>query len=160
MILFNLIVFVHTMEHVVQMLQLYFLGMTRKGSLGVLGMVYPWLVKSELLHWGMALITLAGLIYFLPQFKHKARVWLLVTLNLQIFHYIEHQLLLSQYLTHNLYDFKQPVSITQVIAQSLYHLPYAGMPVLPRIELHFAYNLIILIPMVIALSYKRLNYEH
>ena len=48
-----------------------------------------------------------------------------------------------------------PVSIAQIVAQHFSNRPFSGQPWLPRIELHLFYNLIVLIPMLIALRYHR-----
>src|SRR6478672_9436002 len=58
---FMVIVLLHWAEHVVQAYQFYVLHMPRPMSMGLMGMVYPWLMKTETLHYGFALIMLIGL---------------------------------------------------------------------------------------------------
>ena len=47
---FMVIVLLHWAEHVVQAYQFYVLHMPRPMSMGLMGMVYPWLMKTETLH--------------------------------------------------------------------------------------------------------------
>ena len=52
--LFMLIVLGHWAEHLAQAVQIYALGWPRPQAGGVLGLWYPWLVGSEVLHYGYA----------------------------------------------------------------------------------------------------------
>ncbi|MDY6785174.1 MAG: hypothetical protein SW833_21955 [Cyanobacteriota bacterium] len=154
--LFMLVIFSHLAEHLAQIFQLWVLGWKRPECLGFLGLVYPWIMKSEWLHYGHALFMLLGLALLRPAITGRARVWWNAAFILQFWHHLEHILLLGQVLIRdNLYRFAAPTSIAQVIVQQLNHQPLAGQPVLPRIELHLFYNLIVLIPMVVALCYHR-----
>ena len=58
---FMVIVLAHWVEHLLQALQIYVLGWPVPEARGVLGMVFPWLIKSEILHYGYALVMLTGL---------------------------------------------------------------------------------------------------
>ena len=59
--LFMLIVLGHWAEHLAQAIQIYALGWPRPQAGGVLGLWYPWMVGSEVLHYGYAVVMLAGL---------------------------------------------------------------------------------------------------
>ncbi|NJR47260.1 MAG: hypothetical protein HC775_16765 [Hyellaceae cyanobacterium CSU_1_1] len=129
---FLAVVIFHFVEHIAQMVQLYVLHWSRPDCLGILGWWFPWLMRSELLHLAYAVYMLGGLYHFRRQSYHKA--WITAT-HLQSFHLIEHVLLLTQLL----FGF-EPTGI--------------GGLWFKRIELHFIYNLIVFVPMMIAL---RLN---
>ena len=117
--LFLSVVIVHFIEHLAQMFELYILHLTRAESLGLIGLAFPHLVRSEWLHYAFAWYTLYGLIKF--KFSPTA-------IYLQTFHFIEHVVLLSQYL----------LAFTPTGIGGIWFT---------RIELHFAYNLIVLIAM-------------
>src|SRR5438046_3040785 len=58
---FMVIVLAHWAEHLVQAYQVYVLKWPVHEARGVLGQVFPWLVHSEVLHYGYAVIMLAGI---------------------------------------------------------------------------------------------------
>ncbi|MDX1611967.1 MAG: hypothetical protein R3185_06325, partial [Candidatus Thermoplasmatota archaeon] len=91
---FMAVVLGHWLEHIAQAYQVYFLGLPRPASLGALGMVWPWLVTSEWMHYGYALVMLAGLILLRPGMTGRARFWWDVSLWIQVWHHFEHLLLL------------------------------------------------------------------
>lgn len=154
--IFMIIIFAHLAEHIVQVFQLWVLGWKRPECLGLLGLFYPWLMKSEWLHYGHALFMLVGLALLRPAIIGTARIWWDTSFVIQFWHHIEHALLLGQALIHKpFYKFAAPVSIAQILAQYFSGRPFAGPPWLPRIELHLFYNLIVLIPMLVALYYHR-----
>ncbi|GAA2704360.1 hypothetical protein ACFY2R_18715 [Micromonospora olivasterospora] len=137
---FGLIVLAHWAEHLVQAWQVWGMGMPRPEARGVLGMPFPWLVQSEWLHYGYALVMLAGLWLLRDGFVGRARLWWLVALAIQVWHHLEHLLLLIQALTgRNLFGRPVPTSL----AQLLY----------PRIELHLFYNAAVFLPMVVAMYF-------
>ena len=51
---FMFIVLAHWGEHLVQAYQIYVMGWPRPKANGILGLWYPWLIKSETLHYGYA----------------------------------------------------------------------------------------------------------
>lgn len=155
--IFMLVILAHLLEHLSQGFQLWVLHWPRPQCLGVLGLVYPWLVHSEWLHYGHALFMLLGLVLLRPAITiTQALFWWNIAFVIQFWHHIEHALLLGQSIIHdNLYKFAAPVSIAQIVAQHFSNRPFIGQPWLPRIELHLFYNLIVLIPMLIALRYHR-----
>lgn len=134
---FLFIVIAHWAEHLVQAYQVWVLDRPRPAARGVLGQWFPWLVTSEWLHYGYAIVMLAGLFLLLPGFVGQARVWWIVALVIQFWHHIEHLLLLVQAQAHtNFFGAKVPTSVAQVV--------------FPRVELHLFYNSIVFIPMMVA----------
>lgn len=139
--LFMVIVLAHWAEHLFQAFQIYALGWPVPQALGALGLVFPWLVKSELMHYGYALVMLAGLWVLRSGFTgvHDRRWWT-IALAIQFFHHFEHLLLQGQFLLGaNLLGRPVPTSLAQLWV--------------PRVELHLFYNTIVFIPMVIAMYY-------
>jgi hypothetical protein len=140
--IFAAIVVSHWLEHVLQAVQIYVLGWPRERSLGALGLVYPWLVSSEWLHYGYAVVMLIGLNILLPGTVGLARVWWTVALGIQVWHHLEHGLLLAQALTaHPLFGSPVPTSIVQLVV--------------PRVELHLIYNVAVTVPMLVAMYFHR-----
>lgn len=134
---FMVIVLAHWAEHLAQAYQIWVLGWPRPKARGVLGEVYPWLVTSEWLHYGYALVMLIALFLLRPGFVGRARTWWTVALVIQFWHHIEHLLLLIQAQAgHNFFGKPVPTSVLQLI--------------FPRVELHLFYNSIVFIPMMIA----------
>lgn len=136
--LYMMIVLAHWGEHLVQAFQIYALHWPRPDSRGILGQFYPWLIKSELLHYLYALFMLVGLWILRSGFVGRSRTWWNISLAIQFWHHIEHFLLQSQaILGKNLFNSPVPVSILQVVV--------------PRVELHLFYNTVVFIPMVVAM---------
>jgi hypothetical protein len=138
---FMFVVLAHWAEHLFQAFQIYVLGWPPPRALGLLGLFYPWLVRSEVMHYGYALVMLAGLWMLRPGFTGVLdRRWWTIALVIQFFHHIEHFLLLAQAtLGHNLFGRPVPTSIIQLWV--------------PRVELHLFYNTIVFIPMVVAMYF-------
>jgi hypothetical protein len=135
---FLLIVLGHWAEHVAQAFQIYALGWPVYEAGGLLGVAFPWLVHSEALHYGYALVMLIGLIVLRPGFTGSGRTWWTVSLWIQVWHHFEHLLLLVQAVTGvHLFGRPAPTSIVQLIV--------------PRVELHLFYNAIVFIPMVVGM---------
>ena len=135
---FMIVVVAHLAEHLVQAYQVYVLGWPLHQARGVLGQVFPWLVHSEVLHYGYALIMLAGIWTLLPGFVGRSRTWWLAALVIQFWHHIEHALLQGQAITgHNLFGTTVPTSIAQLV--------------IPRLELHLVYNTLVFVPMMVAM---------
>jgi hypothetical protein len=137
--IFLAIVLAHWAEHLLQAFQIYVLGWPVPESRGALGYFFPVLVSSELLHYGYALVMLAGLWMLRPGFTAgEDRRWWTVALGIQFFHHIEHLLLQLQYLAgQNLFDRPVPTSLVQLWV--------------PRVELHLFYNTIVFVPMMVAM---------
>jgi hypothetical protein len=139
--LFMVIVLAHWAEHLLQALQIYALGWPVPESRGLLGYFFPWLVSSELLHYGYALVMLAGLWLLRPGFAGlKDRTWWTIALAIQFFHHFEHFLLQMQAIAGaNLLGRPVPTSLAQLW--------------IPRVELHLFYNTIVFIPMMVAMYF-------
>jgi hypothetical protein len=138
--IYALIVLAHWAEHLVQATQIYLLGMAVPDSRGVLGQFFPWVVKSELLHYGYAIVMLIGLWFLRSGFVGRSYTWWMIAFWIQFWHHIEHALLQGQAIfAHNLFGRPVPVSIVQLW--------------IPRVELHLFYNTIVFIPMVIGMYY-------
>ena len=137
--LFMFIVLAHWAEHLAQAFQIYVLGWARPRAGGFLGLFFPWLVSSEVMHYGYALVMLAGLWALRPGFTGiEDRRWWTIALAIQFFHHIEHLLLQGQVLAcMNLLDRPVPTSLVQLWV--------------PRVELHLFYNTLVFIPRVVAM---------
>ena len=132
------IVILHWVEHLFQAAQIWILGMPRPEALGALGYVFPWLVKSEVMHWTYAVVMLAGLVLLRPGFRGAARRWWTASLVIQSWHLVEHTVLQLQAITgQNLFGSPVPTSFLQVFV--------------PRPELHLLYNLIVFVPIIVAM---------
>jgi hypothetical protein len=143
---FLVIVLAHWAEHVAQAIQIWVLGNPVPESRGVLGTWFPWLVRSEALHYGYALVMLVGLILLRPAFSGRARTWWTIALGIQVWHHVEHLLLLGQAQTDlHLAGEPVPTSVLQLVA--------------PRVELHLAYNALVFAPMVVAMVLHRWPHE-
>jgi hypothetical protein len=139
---FFVIVLAHWAEHVAQAIQIWVLGRPAPEASGVLGTWFPWLVTSEALHYGYALVMLVGLLILRPGFSGTARTWWTVALVIQVWHHFEHLLLLIQHLTgNNLAGRAVPTSVLQLF--------------FPRVELHLFYNAVVFVPMVVAMVLHR-----
>ena len=136
--IFMVIVLAHLAEHLVQAFQVYALHWPVHEARGVLGQWLPWLVHSKVLHYGYAVIMLAGIWLLLPGFSGRSRHWWMAALVIQFWHHIEHALLQGQVIAgRNLFGSPVPVSIVQLW--------------IPRVELHLLYNSLVLVPMVVAM---------
>lgn len=136
--IFLAIVLAHWAEHLVQAYQIWGLGWPIPESRGVLGYWFPWMVSSEILHYGYALIMLIGLWVFRKGFVGKSYTWWMISFGIQFWHHIEHALLQGQAIVgENLANSPVPVSIVQFV--------------IPRVELHLIYNTLVFIPMIVAM---------
>jgi len=138
LVVFLFVVIAHWVEHIAQAGQIYVLGWERPRAGGVLGLAFPWLVKSEWLHYGFAVVMLVALVVLRHGFVGRARTWWMTALWIQVWHHFEHFLLLMQALTGtNLLGKPAPTSILQLE--------------FPRVELHLFYNAVVFVPMVVAM---------
>ena len=138
--LFMVIVLAHWAEHLAQAWEIWGLHWPIPQSNGVIGLWFPWMIKSETLHYGYALVMLIGIWVLRGGFTGTARKWWTAALVIQFWHHIEHFLLIYQATTHhNFWHKPVPFSIAQLI--------------IPRVQLHLIYNTIVFIPMVIGMYY-------
>jgi hypothetical protein len=139
---FMFIVLAHWAEHLTQAVQIFVLKWPRPQSNGVLGYFYPWLVTSEMLHYGYAIVMLIGLFALRKGFTGTSKKWWTVALVIQFWHHIEHFVLQWQALTHhNWLGSPVPVSFLQMLFPK------------SRVEIHLFYNAIVFIPMMVAMYY-------
>jgi len=139
---FGAIVVLHWAEHLAQAFQIYALGWPRPAAGGGLGLVWPWLVSSEWMHYGYAVIMLVCLATLRHGFSGRARRWWDAALWLQAWHHVEHLLLLLQAITGSyLLGAAAPTSVAQLI--------------FPRVELHLFYNTVVTVPMIVAMVLHR-----
>jgi hypothetical protein len=130
------------LEHVAQAIQVFVLGWPRDQALGLLGLVWPWLVQSEWLHFSDVLLTLIGLLVLRHGFRGEARRWWTAAIVVGVWHLFEHSLLLGQALTGaTLFGAPQPTSLVQLAV--------------PRVELHLFYNSLVLAAILMALAYRQ-----
>jgi hypothetical protein len=138
--LYMVVVLAHWVEHLTQAAQIFVLNWPRPDAKGALGLWDPWLVSSEVLHFGYALFMVAGLLLLRPGFLGRSRFWWNLALLIQTWHFVEHSLLQMQAITGQyLFGAAVPTSILQVWV--------------PRPELHLLYNAAVFMPMVIAMYY-------
>jgi hypothetical protein len=139
---FMLIVLGHWAEHLAQAYQVYVLGWPRPKAGGVLGLFFPWLVSSESLHYGYAIVMLIFIWILRRGFTGTSRKWWTIALVIQFWHHIEHAVLQWQALTHHFwFGSPVPVSFVQLLFPKF------------RIEIHLFYNAIVFIPMMIGMYY-------
>ena len=137
---FMVIVLFHWVEHIVQAYQVFVLHWPRPMAMGLLGMYYPWLMRTETLHYGFAVVMLAGLWALRRGFTGRSHTWWMIAFGIQFWHHFEHALLFYQAITHHhFFGGTVPTSIGQIW--------------IPRIELHLFYNAIVFTPMVVAMYY-------
>ncbi len=135
---FSTLVGLHWLEHLVQAYQVWILDWTRPESKGLLGVWIPWLVTSEALHFGFAVSMFAFFVILLPGFFGRSHTWWLIATLIQGWHLFEHALLQGQALVDSyLFGEAAPQSVAQYWV--------------PRVELHLFYNLIVFLPMVVAM---------
>jgi hypothetical protein len=138
--IYMVIVISHWVEHLLQAFQIWAMGWPRHEAGGALGLIFPWLVHSEWLHYAYAIVMLIGLFLLRPAYSGRARRWWDVSLGIQFWHHIEHGLLLIQALVGaNLFGGPVRTSLLQLV--------------FPRVELHLFYNAVVFVPMVIAMYY-------
>lgn len=140
LLLYMLVVFGHFGEHFIQVGQVYILGWLPNEAGGILGLWFPALAAAEILHFSYNLLQLYGLVWFRNEFDGRSRSFWHIALGAQIWHLFEHALLQIQWLT-GVYLFGASLQMS------------IGQLFLPRIELHFLYNLVVFIPTMVAVTY-------
>ena len=116
------IVLAHWGEHLVQAYQIYVMGWPRPKANGILGLWYPWLIKSETLHYGYAVVMLLASGFCVRDLPDRA-TWWTVALVIQFWHHIEHFLLITQATRHHNF-WGKPVPVQRAATY------------FPRVELH------------------------
>jgi hypothetical protein len=136
--LFMVIVLGHWLEHLTQIYQIYVLGWVPKMAGGALGLWFPWLTSSEVLHFSYNFLLWGGILLLHPGFRGASRRWWTIALVAQSWHFFEHFLLQAQWLT-GVYLFG---AAKQMGIGELWF---------PRPELHFVYNLIVFVPLLLGM---------
>jgi hypothetical protein len=135
--IFMLIIVAHWLEHVLQIFQIYALGWAPASAGGLLGVIFPKLIETESLHFVYDFIQWAGIALLWGGFRGRAHSIWTISVVAQSWHFFEHVLLMGQVVTgYYLFGAAHQISILQIW--------------FPRPELHFIYNLIVFVPMVIA----------
>ncbi|MBW3661121.1 MAG: hypothetical protein KY397_05755 [Gemmatimonadetes bacterium] len=138
--LFMVIVLAHWAEHLTQAVQVYALDWSRPEARGLLGLYFPWMVQSETLHYGYAIVMLTAIWVLRRGFEGRSYTWWMISFWIQFWHHIEHAILQGQAIVgENLFGAPAPVSLVQLW--------------IPRVELHLFYNTIVFIPMMIGMYY-------
>jgi len=140
LVVFSFVMIGHWAEHIAQIWQIHVQGIPPHCAFGMLGKYWPALVTTEWMHFGYAVLTMAGLVFLKYGFSGTARTWWVIAYWIQVWHLFEHILLFGQaQLHHNLFGKAVPTSVFQLVFS--------------RPELHLFYNSIVTIPMVIAMIY-------
>jgi len=166
MYIYTAVVLIHWSEHLIQAIQVYVLGWPLPQARGLLGMPFPWLVKSEALHYFYAIVMLVAFWVLRKGFVGRSYYWWMAAFWIQFWHHIEHALLQYQVISgHNFFGAPAPISMIQMLgflegsAQTGFNGLMAGPPqhsfsalmlAVRRVEVHLFYNSIVTIPMVVA----------
>lgn len=135
---FVVVVLGHWAEHVLQAAQIWWFGWQAADAGGALGLAAPELAHSEVLHVVYNVAILLGLAGLLSAFTGRARRWWTAALVSQTWHAFEHLLLWWQAATGaRPLGTAAPSSIVQLVV--------------PRVELHLAYNTVVTALIVTAL---------
>src|SRR5262245_17394171 len=138
LLVFGFVVIAHWVEHLAQAYQIWILDWPRPKAGGALGLAFPYLVKSEWLHYGFAIFMLVAFVLLRHGFTGRSRTWWNAAMWIQGWHHFGPLLLLLQAMT-GAYLMGKPVPTS--IAQLVF----------PRVELHLFYNAIVFVPMVVAM---------
>src|SRR5215213_6620375 len=84
---FLAIVLFHWTEHIIQAYQFFVLNWTRQMSMGLVGMYYPWLMKTEVLHYGFALVMVIALWILRKGFTGTSHKWWMAAFWIQFWHH-------------------------------------------------------------------------
>ena len=136
LILYVVLIVTHFVEHVLQLIQAAVLAWPRAEAGGLLGLWSPQLLTNESLHFSYNLMQLVGLLVLYYHVNQRTRFWWRIAILVQLWHFFEHFLLQSQFLT-GIFLF----SATQQTG--------VGELLMPRLELHFIYNALVFIPTMI-----------
>jgi hypothetical protein len=158
--IFTFLMVGHLTEHLCQAIQVYGMHMFRhctpavhptQCALGLLGYFFPWLVKSEWLHFGFAVITLGGCLLLWKMFVQgntapdrcycmpPSAPWWKAATYVSVWHLVEHAVLFIQAQTHhNWWGKSEPTSFIQLVG-------------VPRVELHLFYVSVTTALMIVAM---------
>jgi len=136
LILYLVLIVGHFAEHVLQLFQAAVLAWPRAEAGGLLGLWTPQLLTNESLHFSYNLMQLLGLLVLSYHVTARARTWWRIAIIVQLWHFFEHFLLQSQWLTGIfLFNAAKQMGIGELLV--------------PRLELHFIYNALVFVPTII-----------
>jgi hypothetical protein len=124
----------HLFEHVAQMIQIHVLHLSGANAQGIVGQL-----NIEWVHFIWNVLVLITLVALLPHFR--ANPWLIALTPLAAWHFVEHSVMIATYL-------RTGVSGTPGLLSSG-GLLLGGLPI-ARPDLHFLYNLVETVPLLIA----------
>jgi hypothetical protein len=134
--LYLVLIVAHFAEHVLQLIQAAVLSWPRAEAGGLLGLWTPQLLTNESLHFSYNLMQLVGLLVLSYHVTGRARTWWRIAIAVQLWHFFEHFLLQSQWLTDIfLFNAARQTGVGELL--------------LPRLELHFIYNALVFVPTII-----------
>jgi len=124
----------HLLEHVAQMVQIHVLHLSGASAQGIVGQL-----NIEWVHFTWNALVLATLVVLLPRFRTNP--WLIAVTPLAAWHFVEHSVMIATFL-------KTGVAGSPGLLSSG-GLLFGGLPI-PRPDLHFLYNLVETIPLLVA----------
>jgi hypothetical protein len=124
----------HLVEHIAQMVQIHVLHLTGASAQGIVGAL-----NIEWVHFSWNALILITLLVLLPRFRTNP--WLIAVTPLAVWHFVEHSVMIATYL-------QTGVSGTPGLLSSG-GLLFGGLPI-SRPDLHFLYNLVETVPLLIA----------
>ena len=124
----------HPLEHVAQMIQIHVLHLSGANAQGIVGQL-----NIEWVHFIWNALVLISLVALLPHFRTNP--WLIALTPLAAWHFVEHSVMIATYL-------QTGVSGSPGLLSSG-GLLFGGLPV-ARPDLHFLYNLVETVPLLIA----------
>jgi hypothetical protein len=144
LILYLVLIVTHFAEHVLQLIQAAFLAWPRPEAGGLLGLWSPQLLTNESLHFSYNLMQLLGLLVLSYHVTGRAQTWWRIAIVVQLWHFFEHFLLQSQWLTSIfLFNADKQTGVGELL--------------LPRLELHFIYNALVFVPTMIGVYFYARN---
>ena len=124
----------HLFEHAAQMIQIHVMHLTGAGAQGIVGQL-----NLEWVHFTWNVIVLISLLALLPRFPTNP--WLIAVTPLAGWHFIVHSVMIARYLETGI-----PGSPGLLSSGGLL---FGGLPI-PRPDLHFLYNLVETVPLLVA----------
>ena len=124
----------HLVEHVAQMVQLHVLHLSGANAQGIVGQL-----NIEWVHFIWNALVLVTLLVLLPRFATNP--WLIAVTPLAVWHFVEHSVMIATYI-------QTGVPGTPGLLSSG-GLLFGGLPI-SRPDLHFLYNLVETVPLLIA----------
>ena len=124
----------HLFEHVAQMVQIHMLHLSGANAQGIVGQL-----NIEWVHFTWNALVLVTLLVLLPRFPTNP--WLIAVTPLAAWHFVEHSVMIATYV-------QTGVSGTPGLLSSG-GLLFGGLPI-ARPDLHFLYNLVETVPLLIA----------